>query len=261
MSEYQNYDDYNDPEEINEYDAIHGDPNKITVSKIIKKTITTTLKLIAISVFCILFWRILSSGDTKLAKTFIWNDATLEAKNFETFYYKRPDNYSDNGRFSASNVFYVPSLGQFQITVRYNKSTLEKIAEEYNLQETPSGEVFVYTLTDNLGNRYTEYEYLTDAKNLYQYRRVIFENVDMNATKEVDEDGQTVTKQFEELYLNVYYANDVLYSKPYATITIYDQKYYHEPLVMTEHPYDEEITNKLTPAIPYLVKEETDQTE
>ena len=53
MSEYQNYDDYNDPEEINEYDAIHGDPKKITVSKIIKKTITTTLKLIALNILSI----------------------------------------------------------------------------------------------------------------------------------------------------------------------------------------------------------------
>ena len=43
MSEYQNYDDYNDPDEQNDYDALNG--KKITVGKIIKKTLLYTLRL------------------------------------------------------------------------------------------------------------------------------------------------------------------------------------------------------------------------
>lgn len=262
MSEYQNYDDYTDPDEINEYDAVHTDPNKITLGKVIKKTFFYTLRIIAVLVFGLLFWRIFSSGDTKLAKSFLWNESAIasykeNADEFSAFYYKRPDNYTKLGEFQASNVYFVPSTGQFQITVRYNNSTLKKLAEDYSLDEIPSGEVFVFTLSDNLGNVYTSYEYASDSKKLYNYRRVVFDNVDMNAKKTVEEDGKQVEKVFEELYINVYYIEDVLYSTPYGKMTVYDTKHYHEPIDLSKYPIkDNKPSKELTQPPSYTVKED-----
>lgn len=262
MSEFTNYDDIEDENEENEYDAIHTDPNKITFGRILKKTFFYSLRVIALIVVGLLFWRIFSSGDTKLAKEFLWNESAITAynenpNNFQAFHYKHPDNYTKDGKFMASNVYFVKSTGQFQITVRYNNSTLKKLAKEYNLEKIPNGEVFVFTLTDNLGNVYTEYEYAVDEKNVYNYRRVIFDGIDMNASKTFEEDGKQVEKVFEELYINVYYAEDVVYSKPYGKITVYDTKYYHEPIDITEYPIKNNApSDNLKNRIAYLVKEE-----
>ncbi|MBR5315109.1 MAG: hypothetical protein IKU45_06840 [Clostridia bacterium] len=267
MSEYQNYDDYTDPDEINEFDAVHTDPNKITFGRVLKKTFFFTLRVIAVVVVGLLFWRIFSSGDTKLAKSFLWNESAISsytenADEFSAFCYKRPDNYTKDGKFQASNVYFVPSTGQFQITVRYNNSTLKKLVEDYSLKETPTGEVFVFTLTDNLGNVYTSYQYATDSKNLYNYRRVVFDNIDMNAKKTVEEDGVQVEKFFEELYVNVYYIDDVTLSNPYGQMTVYDTKYYHEPVDLSKYPITDNAPSKeLTVPPSYTVKAEPDSTD
>lgn len=268
MSEYQNYDDYTDPDEINEFDAIHTDPKKLTVGKVIKKTFFYTLRMIAVLVVGILFWRIFSSGDTELAKSFLWNESAISAYNenaeeFTAFYYKRPDNYTKDGKFQASNVYFVPSTGQFQITVRYNNSTLKKLAEEYGLEKIPSGEVFVFTLTDNFGNVYTEYEIAEDSKNLYNYRRVVFDNVDMTAKKTVEEDGKQVEKVFEELYINVYYIDKVQLSVPYGKMTVYDTKYYHEPVDLSKYQIKDNAPSKelKKPSSYTVIKEESEASE
>ena len=128
MSEYANYDDYNDEDEENEYDAVHG--KKLTVGKIIKRTLLYSLRLIAFLVISILLWRIFSGGDPKSMQEFLWTEDSLSRftqnpDTFEAFYYKHKDNLSRDGKFAASSVYFVPESGEFQITLRYNNSTLK----------------------------------------------------------------------------------------------------------------------------------------
>ncbi len=260
MSEYDNYDDYTDPDEQNGYDAIYG-TKKITPWKIIKKTVKLSLKLIGITVFVSLLLRIFIAGDTSFSKTFLWTEQSITAYNknpddFDVYYYKRPDNISQGGKFSASNVYFIPSISQFQLTVRYNDSTLDKLMTDYKLENKPTGEVFVFTLSDNLGNVYTEYTYTADKKNMYNYRRVVFENIDMNATKTVEEDGIAVEKKFEELYINIYYKDDVLLSNPYSKMTIYDSNFYHEPFDFSKYVPKDNKPSELKKRIDYTIKEE-----
>lgn len=273
MSEYANYDDYNDEEEENEYDAVHG--KKLTVGKIIKKTLLYSLRLIAFFVISILLWRIFSGNDPKSMQEFLWTDDSVKSftqspDTFEAYYYKHKDNLSRDGKFAASYVYFVPENGEFQITLRYNNSTLKKLAEDYDLDSVPTDESFVFTLTDKFGNTYTEYEYLSDKKNVYNYRRLIFKGIDMTnlliEDAPVDADDTTkedVAKKKEKavLTLNVYYKNDVLFSEPYGTMSVYDYSYYHEPIDFSDFKgKDIEVISNTTPRLQYEVKPEPEET-
>ncbi len=265
MSEYDNYDDYTDPEEENGYDAIYG-TKKITPWKIIKKAVKYFFILIGVTVFVSLLLRIFIAGDTNFSKAFLWTERSITAYNenpesFDVYYYKRPDNISLDGKFSASSVYFIPSISQIQLTVRYNNSTIDKLIKDYNLEKTPTGELFVFTLSDNLGNVYTEYTYTEDKMNMYNYRRVVFESVDMNATKTVEEDGIQTEKKFEELTINIYYKDEVLLSEPYSKMTVYDANFYHEPFDFSKYIPKDNKPSELKKHIEYTVKEEQTETD
>ncbi len=261
MSEYANYDDFNDENEPSEYDIKTGKEKKVTPQKVIKKIFIYALRIIAVAVFAILFWRLGSSKDTKLAKAFIWTEENISSytqnpSEFLAYKYMRNDNITEDGKFLANNIYFVPSKNQFQITLRYNNSTLKKLAEEYNLDNLPDGEVFVYALTDNLGNIYSQYEYAVDKKNLYNYRRILFENIDMQATKEtVNKNGEKVIQEFESLYLNIYYKDDINFEEPYGVLEVYSNDFYHEPMDLEDYKTKDNKPNmELTPGTSFVAE-------
>ena len=268
MSEYANYDDYNDPEEENEYDATHG--KKLTVGKIIGKTLLYGLRLAAFSVIAILLWRIFSGGVPKSMQSYIWTDEaysiyTAAPDDYSIYHYKRNDNLSKDGKFMASYVYYVKETGEFQITLRYNNSTLKKLAADYSLDSLPENEPFVFTLTDQNGKVYTEYEYSVDKKNLYNYRKLIFKGIDMAplTVKPADPDrgDDEINREKEEkakvkLTLKVFYADDVLFSAPYSELTVFDYAFYHEEV----SPAYKKNQMSFTDRQEYTVKEEPEET-
>jgi len=267
MSEYANYDDVYEDEETDDYDRLYGDPKKLTVGKIIKRIFKYGFRIIAIAVFGIMFWRIISSGDTKLAKSFIWNESAISAYNsdpsaFKVYDCSISDNITDDGKFSLSNSFYVPSTGQFQFTVRYNNSTVKKLLNEYDLKEEPTGEIFVFTLTDNLGNTYTDYDFVIDEKNLYNYRRIIFDGIDLSANKITqDKDGKEVKLTFSSLTLNIYYIDDVVLSEPYGSLLVYtklEDRLSYPQVDINKYMFKDNLpTKNLVDGIRYIVKEDS----
>ncbi len=227
----------------------------ISIGYVLKKTIKFIFWGIIILGNVLLLWRIFSSGDTKIAKSFIWKEETIALYNqspdsFNAYKHNYEYNFTDGGTFSVSNLYFIPSAEQFQFTVRYNNSTLKKLMQEYDLQEKPIGETFVYRLVDNRGNEYTEYEFLTDSKNVYNYRRVVFDGIKMPQ----EDSGEAV---LETLTLNIYYAKDVLLSKPYATLEIYNKDRRSELLDINDYMFkNDQPTKNLTPRISYNVIEE-----
>ena len=266
MSEYANYDDYYDPNEDEQLDAENG--KKITVGKIIRKTISITLKLLALAVFVFLIIRMNMGNDPKQSKTFVWTENSITAYNndpssFKAYLYKHPDNFSHDGLFSATNVYFVPSIGQFQISVRYNDSTLKYIAEEYKLDKVPTGEQFIYIITDTYGNTYTDYTITHFDKNIYNFNRIVFEGIDLNATKN-NTTGEEITTEGVEFYLllNVYYVDDVVLSSPLGVIPIYDTEFYHEPIDISKNLFkDNKATSGYSSPIKYEIKEEPEDTQ
>ncbi|MBE6606339.1 MAG: hypothetical protein E7635_04810 [Ruminococcaceae bacterium] len=115
----------------------------------------------------------------------------------------------DNGYFSISNYVYIPEINEVQFTVRYNNSTVDTL-ENFYTDVSDIGETFVFTLTDNNGNVYDSYKYLSKSNLIYNFRRLVFEGVDLSNAG--------------TLYLNVYYINDVSKSsKIYTSFQLYNE--------------------------------------
>lgn len=279
MSEYANYDDFHDEEYDNEYDSVRGKKN--TFGKILKKTVIFCLEFLAILVFAVLIWRVFSTNDPKTVTKFLWNEAGIEAYNktpgeFLAYEYDHNNNLTPDGKFAASSVYFVPLTGQFQITLRYNDSTVkylieelmnehglskEGVAEEFGITENTEKELFVFTLTDNLGNTYTDYEYISDTRYMYNYRRLIFDGIDMSAARNVEKNGEIVTEKFEYLVLNVYFIDDVLLSKPYGTMPVYDNAFEHVPVDLDKYMFKNNTPTQELKAPPeYTVIKEPEET-
>ena len=273
MSEYQNFDDYNDPNEQNEYDAVNG--KKITVGKIIKKTLLYSLRVASFFVIAILLWRIFSGEAPQNMQELLFTDTTVQSLNnspdtFEVYHYKHKDNLTSDGKFAASHIYYIPSENQVQVTVRYNNSTIKMLLEDYSLSDEPEFEPFVFTLTDGMGNTYTEYKYISGTKNMYNYRRLVFDGIDLNsliveepafnATEDEVNEFKEITKD-KYLILNIYYKDDVLLSDPYGKLPVFDYSYYKENLDISKYTKKaQKTTAGLTDREQYTVKEETAET-
>ena len=126
--------------------------------------------------------------------------------------------------------------------MRYNNSTLRATAEDYGLDEAPSRDDDVYDVTlllaidltpedteDNLGNDEAGVEFirchgritLSDKKNMYNYRKMVFDlsDADVDISSLMDE-GLLLA-----IYADFYYAEDVDYDEvPYGTLCLYDYK-------------------------------------
>ena len=82
----------------------------------------------------------------------------------------------------ASNQFYCPETGEFQITLRYNVSTLEEIKKDFSLAAIPEPDpaLFDFSLVDNKGNRTPLTCVWTESKFMYQYMKLVTSDVDFS---------------------------------------------------------------------------------
>lgn len=265
-------------------DAYDPDEGKVTGGKVLKKIVKYTFWATIIFVNAIILWRIFSSGDPAFAKDYLWNTEAEKAYNnspetFELHYVERDGNMvyrlmqdKFNGRksesaFKTSHVYYEPSTGQIQFTVRYNRSMLKEVALDYGLEETPKGEPFVFVLYDSNGNYYYDYKYASERKNLYYYKKVIFSGIDtefmsyieekmnepVDTSIETDENGEVIRRETPEyaLTLAIFYESDVDLSHPYAVMTVYSNKYRYTSIT-PEKPHD--VNEGLRDKIQYIVK-------
>ena len=220
------------------------------VFKIIKKLIVGMFSLLVTGIIVFLFWRVFSSGDPKSMKTIDVNErisTAYESAGKELYMFRQEqrsitsgdDNY---GYFSITDCKIIPDANQIQTTVRYNNSTLRYTAEDYELDEIPSRDDTVYDVSlviavdltpddesDNMGNDEESVELirchgkttLSDTKNMYNYRKMVFQlddaNVDLSALMD---EGILLA-----IYADFYYVGDVDYDEtPYGTLCLYDFK-------------------------------------
>lgn len=170
--------------------------------KIVGKILKYSFFAVILFIIGFMTLRIFTSGDTKTAKSFMWTERTVNSyreapDKFKVYVIDVPREYTEDGKFRISNVRYAESdentAAQLQFTVRWNNSTIEYLKEDFDLAEAPAGEPFIFTLTDDKGNVYTEYEMLSDIKPLYHYRRLAFDISDL--------------RDAEYFRLNIYYYN------------------------------------------------------
>lgn len=134
-----------------------------------------------------------------------------------------PDEVKKNefAQFFLTDVVFFPSANQTQIVLRYNKSTLEHLANDYELESAPakSEEVFDVTLVVS---------YKPDADSSVKQMRI-------NATLCADGttslysfwqysfEGLPAFESISDMQIVIYYKGDVDYTaRAYATIDVYD---------------------------------------
>ncbi len=175
--------------------------------KMVKKKRFTVKKLLKyIALLLILIVYVLLIGRMALAKVsgdmarYLWTESGALAYKSSPKDYKIQTAYitavidEDTGYYHISNFTFVKGTGEVQLTIRYNDSTVDELDKFYpNREKTP--EDFVFVISDDYGNVYDTYKYISSSNLLYNFRRVVFENVDLETDS--------------SLYLSIYYIGDV----------------------------------------------------
>ncbi len=191
---------------------------KIFSGRTLKKVLKFCMYMLVLLVYGLLFFRLCTGKPPKELTALLWTDSVHEAytKNGEKLvvYEQEPiESMAKDGYFSISDIRYIPEAETFQLTVRYNNSSIEALERHLIDKETvarreklkaehpdkKSGEIealltaslesdpiviedlgktpFVFVLRDEYGNVYSEYSYLHDTKTVYQYMRISYEHV------------------------------------------------------------------------------------
>ena len=185
---------------------------------------------VVFSVCAIVLWRVFSSGDPSSMKTLMVSDATYDAyvaggESLEMYYQESQLDMTraeyNAGYFRVSQVAIIPGADQIQLVFRYNNSTLRYIERDLGLSEsqtlsrdedlfeisivkntdlTPDNkEDNAYNATDYpeavKAERYYPSEVISERKNVYNYRKYIFE-------------GITVDELTLALFVDIYYKGE-----------------------------------------------------
>ncbi len=113
----------------------------------------------------------------------------------------------DEGNFKISSQYFMPQSNQLEVTIRFNDNALKNLLAAYPdsmNEEHP----FVFVISDNLGNEYGSYSFITKDRANYHYARLLFDGVEYSAG-------------VNTIYLDIYYKGDVS-STPYRSMVIYD---------------------------------------
>ena len=192
---------------------------------IVKTSVKVFFLGISLFIYTFFIFRLCTADDPKAMTDIIWNDISRAAytSSPETFeaLEQEPDTYITNdGRFWISNVVYLPTAKQLQLTIKYNSSTLKYLTqelEEASTDDTESQDVritlpdepFSYSLIDNSGVRYQVYTAEAARKQNYHYRRLVFENIDLT--------------DVTDLYVDIYYVGAQNYAAiPYGSLKAWD---------------------------------------
>ncbi len=190
----------------------------------LKKFLKLLMYLLVFLVYGLLFFRLCTGKPPKELSGLLWTNAVHEAYTADgdmIVYEQEPiESIAKDGYFSVSDVRYIPDAESFQLTVRYNNSSIEALERHLITQETvkrrealkaefpdlKSDEIeakltellaadpiviedlgktpFVFVLRDDYGNVYSEYSYTHDTKTVYQYMRISYEGVRLFGTGE-----------------------------------------------------------------------------
>ncbi len=215
--------------------------------RITKYTVKAIGLILVFGTIIFFLWRVFTSGNPKDMERLTPNAPLKEAclaaeaegrdpvvftqyqKNYITSV--KDKNY---GYFAITDAKFVTDANQIQILFRYNNSTIRHLVTDYGLAETPDRDEDLYDVTlyvaydltpdvtsDNDGNapesvkfvRYFPTSQEAGKKNLYNFRKFVFDGVDMTVT-----DNPVLA-----VYVDIYYKGDVDYDKEsYGTLIIYD---------------------------------------
>lgn len=175
-------------------------PDEAKAVKIIKKVLAWGFTAFAFLFIGFLVLRMFMSNPPSKMERVVWNEPLLAAYNesaakgekLEILQIPTSNAFSEEGMFSLYTVTYAPSIKQLQFTVRYNNRIMNYLVKDYPEADKITGEVYTFSLEVKRGEGtelLTGYTYTAQERFGYTYRRLIFENVELegvtNATVNV----------------------------------------------------------------------------
>lgn len=187
--------------------------------RVILKTIKVILIAAIFIMLAALVYLLWTERDPASMRRLAWTREAVEA------YERSPDGfrvssvtgfdgrtYSQDGAVGVSRVARVVDLDEWQILVRYNDSTLRELEKTRGTVGYADTERFIFTLTDDLGNVYTDYHFVAAESSRHNYLRLIFDGVPLTFSSEQD-DGEggtrTSVRRVREMTLCIYCREDV----------------------------------------------------
>lgn len=154
---------------------------------------------------------------------FLWNKTTRDAYNaspedFTVLSAGIRTSLADDGKFAIYDVYYVPTAKQLQFTIRYNNSTVEDLKAKLGVKKNDDfpEEPFFFVLRTYVYNKETkvsevkdiiyEYTYSPSKSGRYHDRVIIFENVDLVGSGNVND---VTTWDVTHAYVDPYFVKDV----------------------------------------------------
>ncbi len=161
--------------------------------------------LLIILVYLLLFGRMALAKERGIMKKYI-TDAEGAGLVLNT--QKLDENIDEDGKYYISRPTICFEESRLEITARYNNSVFDTLRAAYG--DVPTvGETFVFMLSDDSGNVYDSYRYAESSNMIYNFRRVIFDDIDYKAAN--------------KLYLTVFYIDDATDSSPMTvSFKVYD---------------------------------------
>ncbi|MBQ4561166.1 MAG: hypothetical protein IJA55_02400 [Clostridia bacterium] len=180
--------------------------------------------------------------------TLVWSEAMIEEyekypEEFRVEYIKVYDErtFTEDGYFSVSKSRYIPSLSQWQFTVRYNHSTLEYLSEERDEEMPIEDNHFTFTLVDNEGNVYRDFTYKRVTEGRYTYYRLVFDGVNM--------------RKVGDIQIMVYCIDD-MENGELPEIAVGKLPLYYSELEREDYKFEKELPDDMKPTEGFLPGEE-----
>ena len=214
------------------------------------KCVKYAVRVFIFGIIALVLWRVFFSGHIpKSMKTLTANDALYEAylaqgDELEMFTQHRDPVIMEGetaGYFWVCQAVFIPEANQVQVLIRYNNSTIDHIARDFSLEEDeiPSHEDNIVDVTlaialnpDPADSSSVAREIIRlqpsgepteDATAMYNYRRYVFDNVDVDIASLIN------------ISVDFYYAGSVNYNRtPYSSIVIYEPVEEGDPLGINE---------------------------
>lgn len=224
---------------------------RLTPWKVISGTIRFLFLTLVLGIVLFLGWRAVSHNtdpeemmtlhpDEALVQAYVENGTNLEMYTQEQGTYTRAER--NRGYFFLRQATVIPQAEQIQILFRYNNSTIKALTQDYGLAAMPDRAERLYDLTiavkkdltpdiledfDEEGcytiERYYPTEEISGTRNLYNYRRLVFNDLVIDETT-------------LGVFVDIYYVGDVDYDKPaYGTLCIWDLTSENLPVKLTKN--------------------------
>ncbi len=177
-----------------------------------------------------------------------WSRAMIEEyqkypEEFRVEYIKVYDErtFTEDGYFSVSKSRYVPSLSQWQFTVRYNHSTLEYLGEERGEAMPIEDDHFTFALVDSEGRVYRDFSYKKVTEGRYTYYRLVFDNVNM--------------RKISDIQIMVYCIDDMV-GDSLPDIAVGKLPLYYSELEREDYKFEKELPDAMKPTEGFVSGEE-----